>query len=619
MTASTFSKVASNTSPPQRRRLLKATRTLLRGHWPYFYLAMLLYLLTGVFAGNTLAIVILAIDSVIADSASQISNNFGPLAPIIDTWRTSLGTDGFFLLLVTLAVASQIVRSLLEFGAGASAVSLRARVEASIKECLFENLIQRNYENLSQFKSGYLISQFNYANRAGVFTYYVAELVGLSLITLVYLSLLMWLANLSTLFLLGIVVLVGIGLLRVIRWVRLAGQGDLNARIGLNEQILELIEGLYIVRVFAREQHTRQRVHELVTVGRDHLIRGQTWQSFIRPITQISSILIVATLLFVSYLSSQASGSEQALTQVLAFIFVLWQTTPYLGGLSVHYANLMKEWYAVNLIYQMVYEETTLYESQTGETFPGLRREVCFEEVTYAYVSGGQPVLHEMSFCLERGQMLALVGQSGSGKSTALDLLLRLYQPQSGRISVDGVDLERYNVQSWRERIGVVNQDAMLFNQSIADNIRFGRLDATQDDIEAAARAANAHDFIMTLPQGYETVVGNRGDALSGGQRQRIALARALVRNVDVLILDEATSNLDSESEALIQQSLMRLRGKVTLLVVAHRLSTVNQADQILVLKEGQIIERGTHEQLIQQGGDYARFWHLQASSEGSE
>lgn len=236
---------------------------------------------------------------------------------------------------------------------------------------------------------------------------------------------------------------------------------------------------------------------------------------------------------------------------------------------------------------------------------------IAFEGVGFAY-RPGRPVLRDVSFGVAPGEMVALVGPSGSGKSTLVKLLLRLYDPSAGRITLDGHDLRRLTFATLRDRVALVLQDPYIFDGTAKENLRYGRLDASDADLERAARLANAHDFISALPQGYDTHVGAKGVRLSGGQQQRLAMARALLRDAPILVLDEATSSLDSESEHLIQEALERLTARRTTLVIAHRLSTVRRADRIVVLDEGRVVESGSHETLLAGGGLYRRLYERQ-------
>jgi ATP-binding cassette subfamily B protein/subfamily B ATP-binding cassette protein MsbA len=223
------------------------------------------------------------------------------------------------------------------------------------------------------------------------------------------------------------------------------------------------------------------------------------------------------------------------------------------------------------------------------------------------------PALSNINLRIVKGQTIALVGSSGAGKSTLADMLIGLYPASSGQLIIDGIPIEQLDLATWQQRLGVVSQDTFLFNASIFDNIRFGNPGASTADVEAAARKAQAHAFISELPMGYETVIGERGYRLSGGQRQRLSLSRAILRDPELLILDEATSALDTESEELVQQAIDQFEGKYTVLVIAHRLSTVVNADLICVMEHGKIIERGSHSDLIKIGGRYSKLWEKQS------
>ena len=246
-----------------------------------------------------------------------------------------------------------------------------------------------------------------------------------------------------------------------------------------------------------------------------------------------------------------------------------------------------------------------------AKSLANVRGTIEFQDVSFAYANG-ERVLHDINVTVGAGETVAFVGQTGSGKSTLIKLLLRFYQPDSGRILIDGQAIDSVSLDSLRRKIGLVSQDVFLFQGTIGENIAYGSADATSDEVRAAAESAEATEFIDRLPQRYDTVVGERGQKLSGGQRQRLSIARALLKNPPILVLDEATSAVDNDTEAAIQRSLQRISHSRTTLVIAHRLSTIVHADRIHVMDDGRIVESGTHEELLQENGIYAALWAVQ-------
>jgi ATP-binding cassette subfamily B protein len=302
-------------------------------------------------------------------------------------------------------------------------------------------------------------------------------------------------------------------------------------------------------------------------------------------------------------LSIGTLASFQAL--FITMSYTLLYATEYVGNLPPAAAGLER-------IEELLGESSEIADSPKAKPLPRLSREIEFRDVTFGY-SKSQATLRGVNMAIPRGSSVALVGPSGSGKSTMLSLLMRFYDPDAGCVAIDGLDLRDVTQQSLRNQIGVVFQDSFLFNTSLRENIRLGRPDATDDEVEAAARAAEIHEFIQSLPEGYATIAGERGGRLSGGQRQRVAIARALVRDPAILLLDEATSALDPQTEQSLNATINKVAQGRTLIFVTHRLASAAAAGMIFVFKQGELIERGNHDQLLEADGTYARMWKKQA------
>lgn len=371
----------------------------------------------------------------------------------------------------------------------------------------------------------------------------------------------------------------------------------------------ETIAAVRVIKSFVREDYEIGRFSRQNYSNFRAQMKTAQLGATLTPIVEFLGAIGVTIIIW--YGGREVINGHLTAGALIAFLIYVVNITNPIKRLSRVYGNIQRALAAAQRVFDVLDTEPEIQDMPGARPLPAITGRVAFEQVTFSY-KPGEVALDDISLVAEPGQMLAIVGPSGAGKTTIANLIPRFYSPEGGRITIDGYDIKTVTLQSLREQIGIVPQETVLFNGTVYDNILYGDLEATREQIIAAAQAANAHEFIMAMPDQYDTHIGERGSKLSGGQRQRVAIARAILKNPRVLILDEATSALDAESEQLVQGALDRLMIGRTSFVIAHRLSTVQRADLILVMDKGRIVERGSHTELIAAGGLYCKLYQVQ-------
>ncbi|OBR64759.1 multidrug ABC transporter ATP-binding protein [Paenibacillus oryzae] len=406
---------------------------------------------------------------------------------------------------------------------------------------------------------------------------------------------------------LGLAVMITVPLMFIVstslrKRIRFAWQDVRMKQSRINSHLNESIQGMKVTQAFVQEKDNMGFFDHMNTINLKSWNKASALNQTFGPVIEITAAIGTCILFWYGAMLIQAEVITIGLLIAFAnYIGNFWEPINRLGQM---YSQLLIAMASSERIFEFIDEETTVREGDKAQLLPPIKGDVTFDNIVFEYEKGRQ-ALKGISIDVKAGQSIALVGHTGSGKSTIINLLCRFYDPVQGRVLIDGIDIRDVNIESLRSQIGIVLQDTFIFAGSIRDNIRYGRLDATDDEIEEAAKAVHAHDFIMGLPDGYDTQVEERGNVLSMGQRQLLSFARALLADPRILILDEATASIDTETELKIQEALKTLLAGRTSFMIAHRLSTIRHADDIIVLDHGVIVEQGNHEQLVAKRGVY--------------
>lgn len=520
---------------------------------------------------------------------------------IFDHVLTVKKSQSLLNLAVIVALLIIITKQLFTFFQNYSLLYIGQRIVADLRFQLFQHLQNMSIGFHETRRTGELVSRMinditliQNSLSVGLLNtiFKCAELVGIVAITF-YLH---WRLAFLAFILFPLAVLVASRVGHLIRAVsRLAQEKTAD----LASILQETLSGIRIIKAFTMEEHEKNRFRKENEANFQANVRSAKASSLLTPLVEFFFLLAIVVVLW--YGGREVIQDKLTIGELIAFFGYIAMTTAPITRMTQQFSLFQQSFAAADRVFEILDQESEIKDAPDAVEVPGIKGGVVFEGVSFAYPKG-EIVLSDINLQVRPGEIVALVGPSGAGKTSLVNLIPRFYDPIAGSIYIDGHDVRKIQLASLREQIGLVPQDPILFGVSIRENISYGRIGATEEEVIAAARAANAHDFIMKFPNGYDTVLGERGLSVSGGERQRIAVARALLRNPGILILDEATSALDVGSEQLVQEALERLMKGRTAFIIAHRLSTIQFAHRIVVLDKGRIIEEGTHNELM--GGD---------------
>jgi ABC-type multidrug transport system fused ATPase/permease subunit len=576
------------------------------------YLGILCMILAALLDGAGIGLTIPFLQLLLSEN-SKFHLPAMPLLEGIELWMNQQ-PKGILLGLFSLILLSSVaLKSLFAYIAEDCTTLYTQEIISLFRKRLYEKYLYAPIAFFDNEKIGSLSNMLGEVNNISILLSWVIGLsISLTVLTayIATMILVSWQLTLMIVLLIGCV---GLGLSRQLGRLKSLGRAEYEAREALYVRFLDTLSGIRIVQSYATQTFELNRFNQLCDVVRDRTIISSKKMRLIDPITELATMAVALFILVCSYYLLIEPGLLGT-SELLAFMLALIKILPVSKRINAGRGAIQQFSPSLAAVIHTLSSERSKAPLSGSQRFAGLRQSITFRNVSFAYNDRGN-VLENFNLEIPVGKTIALVGSSGAGKSTVAVLVPRFYDVTNGAIEIDGQDIRNYDLNSLRNRIGTVSQETYIFNTSIRDNIAYGLEDVSFEQIVEAAKLANADEFIQKLSKGYYTIVGDRGVQLSGGQRQRLSIARAILRNPDILILDEATSALDSQSEKLVQEAIERLRQNRTVIVIAHRLSTIRSADCIVVMEKGRIMEAGSHEQLLKNKGTYWSFCNVQAVS----
>ena len=604
--------------PPFIRRLLKTTsfwqeNYLILREFRYFpkitILAIVFSILAAAFEGFGIGFLLGFLQNLISPNTEPFQTGLR----WFDIWVLGINTSkmGRLYRVSTLILVTTWIRAGFMYSAFVYMEVAQFKLVDRLNKQVFEQLQAVSLSYFGKKNSGEIINsittEINKLKQSfGLGSYIITQ----GLVLLVYVVVLLqisWQLSLISVLLFS---LLAVGLSKLSLWVREPSFEVSKANGQFTSIALEFIGGIRTVQAFSTQDFERRQFYQASSKVVKASTKGVIIGAVVRPLAEGLATTILVGMIIVAMTVFVPNGTLQV-ASLLTFVFVLFRLIPALYSINGNLAQISSFQGSIENIKELLKRENKPYLENGRVQFLGLKRAIEFRAVDFGY-DASDLVLHNITLTIEKGQTVALVGASGAGKTTLADLIPRFYDPTQGKVLFDGVDLREFDIDSVRRKMAIVSQDTFIFNTSVQNNIAYGTEEADEEAILKAAQLANALEFIQEMPEGFDTQLGDRGVRLSGGQRQRIAIARALLRNPEILILDEATSALDSVSERLIQESLEKLSVGRTVIAIAHRLSTIVRADKVVVLEQGRIVEQGTYQELLEQRGRLWKYHQMQ-------
>jgi ATP-binding cassette subfamily B protein/subfamily B ATP-binding cassette protein MsbA len=590
-----------------------------RNVWAFLTI-MIPNLLAAVLEGVSFVCILIAFSRFAEDDQAAASIQQVPFLEVFSSSFSSLSPFQALIFWILIAIALQAIRSSVAFFSSYLTSRLSLRVQTETQTRVYSQIFRLSFPCVNKYRLGDLAE---YAKTPSTFIapfmHSINGIVSSSLMSLVSVGLMFKLSMKLTLVTMAVFIVVYSSQKFIIRKIIEKSKHLSELMADFGKIVIQNLEGLRLIHTYHRHQKVLADAYSILNSISDTSKRLYLSSHSIPAINEITGVISVASVLICALFIFDPQNLSSSASYLFTFLVLAYRTANRIQVPIANFAAAAMYSGPIVRLTDLLKDEGKDYLPSSGKPFQRFIGNLEFQSVTLQYSEGKEPAIDRLSFTVPRGLITAIVGPSGGGKSSILDLIIRLYLPTGGKILADGKDIAEFDLESWRSVLGVVSQDSFIFNDTVEENIRFGEDKATHEQIVEAAKMAQAHEFIVNLSEGYQTKLGEKGYKLSGGQLQRISLARALLKNPQILILDEATSSLDSLTELAVHRALEQFSQDRTTLVIAHRLSTITNADQILFIEKGKLVEQGSHSELLARQGKYAELWKLQSQTSFTE